>query len=224
MEQTAYLDNPIWYGLRTHHAQVAEEDNGILRYRSDVAPFYAVQDEGAQVGPNDPLREGEQPYFIGTLPQMPAFWRVLRRAIILQMVHAGAAAEDGAVQVVTLGDADLEQMLALTALVYPLYFRRGTPLLGRYVGVKQDGRLVAMAGERLHPGSCQEISGICTHPDYTRRGYARALTAHLVRGIAARGETPFLHVDAGNARAHALYEKLGFAGRRELALVQVGTA
>jgi hypothetical protein len=90
--------------------------------------------------------------------------------------------------------------------------------MGRFIGVKQGGRLVAMAGERLRPEGHTEVSGVCTHPEYRGKGYARGLMRIVAARILARGETPFLHSYAHNAGAIALYESLGFRVRSGIVL------
>ena len=114
---------------------------------------------------------------------------------------------------IPLAAAHLADMLALTALVYPEYFRPRTPEMGRYVGVYDGPRLAAMAGERMHAGSWREVSAVCTHPDYVGQGLARQLMAEICENIRRRGETPFLHVSFANERAKTLYDRLGFAER-----------
>jgi predicted GNAT family acetyltransferase len=90
--------------------------------------------------------------------------------------------------------------------------------MGRFIGVKQDGRLVAMAGERMQPTGFTEVSGVCTHPDARGRGLGGALTRIVASAILARGESPFLHVYATNTGAIGLYEILGFTLRREMTM------
>ena len=112
-------------------------------------------------------------------------------------------------------------MLGLTALVYPHYFRPRTMELGRYFGIYMpdrsgDVRLAAMIGERLGTEAHTEMSAICTHPDFTGRGYARRLTAFLTNDTLARGRTPFLHVSHGNLHAKSLYERIGYRLRRNI--------
>nr|WP_198423905.1 GNAT family N-acetyltransferase [Microlunatus antarcticus] len=104
----------------------------------------------------------------------------------------------------------------LVARTEPGPFRPRTYELGTYLGLRHDGRLVALAGERLHPTGWTEISAVCTDPAYRRRGLASRLVrgvAHLVR---ERGETPFLHTGAANTRAIELYLAMGFELRREV--------
>jgi predicted GNAT family acetyltransferase len=87
--------------------------------------------------------------------------------------------------------------------------------LGYYVGIRAGGKLVAMAGERMKVPGYTEVSAVCTHPDYLGKGYAAALMTEVMRSIRERGEKPFLHVRSDNARAIAIYERLGFSKRWE---------
>ena len=119
-------------------------------------------------------------------------------------------------EVLALSDAHRADVLALTALVYPHYFRARTMDLGRYFGIYQDGRLAAMIGERLGTDAHQEVSAICTHPDYLGRGYARRLTALLTNDILLQGRLPFLHVSYENVRAKSMYEQLGYRVRVDI--------
>jgi predicted GNAT family acetyltransferase len=120
-----------------------------------------------------------------------------------------------------LSEAHRADVLALTALVYPHYFRPRTMEMGRYFGIYEfdsggGGRLAAMIGERLGTDTHQEMSAICTHPDFNGRGYARRLTAMLTNDTFARGRIPFLHVSHENLRAKQLYEQLGYRHRRDI--------
>jgi predicted GNAT family acetyltransferase len=121
-------------------------------------------------------------------------------------------------EVIALTDADAPEMLALATLTKPGPFYSCTHQMGRFIGVKQDGRLVAMAGERMQPTGFTEVSGVCTHPDARGRGLGGALTRIVAGAILARGETPFLHVYATNTGAIGLYETLGFTLRREMTM------
>ncbi len=112
-------------------------------------------------------------------------------------------------------------MLALAAATEPGPFATRTHELGRFIGVRVDGNLVAMAGERFVLPGMTEVSAVCTDPAYRGRGWAAALTAEVARGIIARGETPFLHVVESNTTARAVYERIGFADRTILDHVYV---
>ena len=117
---------------------------------------------------------------------------------------------------VELGPQDSAEMLALATLTKPGPFGTRTHELGSYVGIRFQGKLVAMAGERLKVPGYTEVSAVCTHPDHTGKGYARVLMTEIMRRIRERGETPMLHVRADNSRAVQLYERLGFRIRKEM--------
>jgi predicted GNAT family acetyltransferase len=139
-------------------------------------------------------------------------------AALLQMVREngdGPGADLGAKGpgFVILNESNVPEMMALTELTKPGPFNERTHQMGEYFGIRCDGKLVAMAGERLRVPGYTEISAICTHPDRLGKGHAAALTSLLIHRIIDRGERPFLHVRAENTRAVALYERLGFEKR-----------
>lgn len=147
----------------------------------------------------------------------PPGWAIRRDARMLVMAWAGGAAPaDDAPGAVRLTHAHVPQMCALAELTRPGPFDVRTIDFGEYFGAFDGDRLIAMAGERMHDDQLREVSGICTHPDAQGRGLARRLTALVVRRELARGETPFLHVVATNARAIALYGRMGFAAARDV--------
>lgn len=129
---------------------------------------------------------------------------------------------DLGVDVVELIEADWPEMVELVALTEPGPFRSRTPVLGRYLGIRDGGRLVAMAGERMRPAGATEISAVCTHPDARRRGLAGLLTARVAERIQERGELPFLHTSADNVAAQQVYEGLGFRVRTNMYFVGIG--
>jgi ribosomal protein S18 acetylase RimI-like enzyme len=209
------LDNPVWEALHTHHARFASCDGGAARYASDVAPFAAVRDADPRsaaalarlLGP------GEQLYGVGPAPGDSPLLQVEDHGRLAQMVSGTRFEAASQAEVTVLTQAHLADMLALTTLVYPAYFRPRTLEMGRYLGIYDGPRLAAMAGERMHAGSWREVSAVCTHPDYLGRGLARQLMAEICESILRRGETPFLHVSFANERAKTLYDRLGFAER-----------
>jgi predicted GNAT family acetyltransferase len=136
------------------------------------------------------------------------------------MVYGGDAVVPDAVDEeseLTMDDAG--EMMELIELAYPGYFRAGTARLGRYVGIRDCGVLVAMAGERMYATGLREISGVCTRPGHTGRGYA----THLVRRLLRQSpeERSFLHVDLGNERAIGVYRSLGFEPCGELEILRI---
>jgi len=146
----------------------------------------------------------------------PEGTRIAKQADVLQMVAETLAPCSIDIQTEVLGDTDGPEMRALALLTEPGPFAERTHRLGTFHGVRRDERIAAMAGERMRFGDFVEVSGVCTHPDYWGHGYAAALTHKVAAGIAAAGKIPFLHCYPGNARAIALYERLGFRARRTL--------
>src|SRR5262249_41096737 len=134
--------------------------------------------------------------------------------IIEQMVsRQPVPVPQSAIEILELATADVPEMLALVELTHPGPFFSRTIEFGHYIGIRQNGQLVAMAGQRLHITGYREISAVCTHPDWQGKGYARLLCSILVNDIWTHGEVPFLHVLPGNDVARRLYESMGFSKR-----------
>lgn len=112
-------------------------------------------------------------------------------------------------------------MLALATLTKPGPFLPRTHCLGEFWGVREDGRLLAMAGERMKLDGFTEVSGVCSHPDARAQGYAGLLSRHVAARVFARGETPFLHAYASNQGAIRLYERLGFVVRLQVTVTRL---
>jgi len=213
------LDNPIWEALRSRHRDIALAQGEVARYPAHIAPFLGVPREGVDVGDalNALIEPGETTLLLDRLPDVPAGFESKKLAMLAQMVCTAPVEETGGPEVIELGQAHREDVLALTALVYPHYFRPYTMQLGRYFGIYQEGRLAAIIGERMGMDDWQEISAVCTHPDFLGRGYARQLLAMLGNDVLARGRTPYLHVAHENARAKDLYLRSGYEVRRDIA-------
>lgn len=212
------LDNPIWASLASRHRALAHAAAGVARYPAQVAPFLGVADAAPA---DDALRALVPPddtaLVLGLAPAVGAGWELRHLADLAQMIcRAPLPAPADAADIVELGADRREDVLALTALVYPHYFRPRTMELGRYFGIYADGRLAAMAGERMGMDGYTELSAICTHPDFLGRGHARRLLAFLANDNHARGRIPFLHVSHENPRAVELYLRNGFELRRDV--------
>ena len=154
------------------------------------------------------------------VPAWPANWETLHRITLWQMLRRDTSPlPEGPAEIVPLSTADVADMLALVELTHPGPFRERTIELGEFVGVRERGRLLAMAGERMWIGDHREVSGVCTHPEAQGRGFARVLMARVINRMLRRGQTPFLHVESANARAIRTYEGLGFVKRAEFPLL-----
>lgn len=212
------LDNPFWSSLQTRHAHLALRADAVARFPAEYAPFLGVAEGGlvADAALGALVAPGESVYLLGITPQVPAGWTLKPFGPLAQMVcDVPLEVVDGP-EIVPLDEAHRADVLALTALVYPHYFRARTMEMGRYFGIYDGERLVAIIGERLGTNQHVEMSAICTHPDYLGRRLASRLTAFLTNDTLARGATPFLHVSPANARAKALYEHLGYRLRAEV--------
>ena len=210
------LDNVIWSALTTVHAELARGGALARRYQPDFARFAGmrvvgpagfdaladdlVRDEFVALSLQDEVDPG------------PAF-EVLDRKVLVQMVGAVGGEPGEPAGLRALGPADVAAMTALVQATAPGPWFARTAELGRFVGIEVDGRLVAMAGERMRVPGHTEISAVCCHADFRGRGWPTELMRRVSRSIVARGETPFLRVLGENAPAIALYEKLGLRER-----------
>jgi GNAT superfamily N-acetyltransferase len=215
------LDNPVWASLTSLHGAFAIRAGNSARYPGDVAPFVGVasRDDGAVRDVESLVARGELVCFVGLAPPLGTGWRIEHSVPIAQMTCRSRLGVVDGPEVIEMTEAHLADMFALTALVYPHYFRARTNEMGRYLGIYDGDRLAAMAGERMHLDGHCEISAVCTHPDYLGRGYARRLIAMLTNDILSRGELAFLHFSHDNTRAKALYERMGFERRSDIALL-----
>ncbi|HET9389727.1 MAG TPA: GNAT family N-acetyltransferase [Steroidobacteraceae bacterium] len=208
------LDRPAWASLTTFHASLSVGNASARRYLSDVNMFASTCDETlAHLSALAELvRPGEQ-VIVLQVPQIvvPPGFSMLKRASGVQMLASRRAHFAGATEdIVELTDLDAPEMLALARLTEPGPFLPRTHRMGKFIGIRRDGRLAAMAGERFRFPGYTEVSGVCTHPDFRGRGYARALSSAVAASIEARGERAFLHAWKTNRPAISLYESLGF--------------
>lgn len=213
------LDNPIWHSLDSRHAYLAVGGESCRRYPPEVAPFAGLSESTAEATESlcSLFVPGERAAVLGVHPTTLEGWSVQKSFGIVQYVWekpVGSAGPEP--EAVRLGLEYMDRMLELTAFVYPAYFRRGTAELGDYFGIVEDGRLCAMAGIRMSLDGFQEISAVCTHPDYRGKGYASRLSRHLIHQIESQGDIAFLHTEDYNEAAQAVYERLGFTRRKVL--------
>ena len=223
------LDRPVWSALTSERqSSLAVGADGALRFAPGYGVFAASEDQSPVSLAAMALLERPEGVICtveGQPVPVPPGLRVVKAATLTQMVLVEltpAKARD--IMIEPLTEADAPARRALAALTEPGPFFDRTHQLGGFFGVKQDGRLMAMAGERMKPDGFTEVSGVCAHPDARGRGYAGALMRTVIEQILARGETAFLHSYADNAGAIALYRALGFEVRSEMAMRMLGSA
>lgn len=206
------LDHPAWSSLTGRHAALAERRGKAARFQPEVAGFVGLAD------PDDPeawrdlaelIGPGETAIVSGT-GAPPSDWTAPFEPIAgVQFVDVSVTKKHDA-EAVRLTAADVPQILDLIARTEPGPFRPRTIELGTYLGIKRDGALIAMAGERLQPNGWTEISAVCTDPAFRGHGLASRLVSAVAAGIEERGERVFLHTSGSNTTAIRLYLALGF--------------
>ncbi len=220
------LDNPAYASLSTIHARFAQRSGRVLRYPDDIIRFVGLPSPATDADWDDAAKlvpPGSMAAIIHADGGLPPNWTVAGTLGLVQMVGDDAAGT-GHPDVISLGPADVPEMLELVRLTTPGPFSERTIELGDYLGIRRDGALVAMAGERLHFTGWTEISAVCTAPAYRGTGMASRLMSALIAGIHRRSERPFLHSAKSNTSAIRLYEQLGFRLRRELTITLIAAA
>jgi len=210
------LDNAVWHTLvgdLSHLAEHTPEDAPLAtRFDPAVSVFGAVGDEPDDESWRamaDLVGPGGTAVVFRRDPEAPSAWSTVARLDGMQML--GDDVEGGSVDgLVRLTPRDVPDMLALIARTEPGPFETRTIETGLYLGVRREGRLVAMAGQRLRCAGWIEISAVCTDPDHRGQGLARRVVAAVVGTIRDAGARPFLQVAVGNDPALALYESMGF--------------
>jgi len=207
------LDNITWFTLTGPHAVYASGAKHARRYAAGFSPIVGFADPARpDFAALEPYCEPDEHLYCPEWKgEAPAGWCIHLEKSLFRMVWEEAMPEaDEFPDAIRLGPQHADQALELAQLTNPGPFGPRTIELGEYFGWFENGRLAAMAGERMYAGTLREVSGICTHPDFRGRGLASRLTLKLIRREMQRGETPFLHVMGDNPTARQLYWKMGF--------------
>jgi ribosomal protein S18 acetylase RimI-like enzyme len=215
------LDNPIWTALTTKQAQHAHTSALARRFPPEMTLLGALAANTAMAF--DSLaqliqRDAVTLYFTSP-PQIPAGWEIVRAVELHQMLQEIDAPPPSAQasvtpEVIELTPADVPEMSVLYTATRP-----GRTLcpriqkLGQFLGIRENGKLVAMGGLRLHLPGYREITTVATLPEHEGRGYATSIVRALIERIRSRGDRPFLTVRSDNTRAIEIYHRLGFKER-----------
>lgn len=218
------LHRPVWNALNSGWMPLAQGDAHALRIDPRYGPFAAAADDGpkaqaalAALVPKD----GEAWIVEPEAPTPPPGTRLVREAMLAQMVAEEIPGDPAPFEPVILTEEDAAEMRALALMTKPGPFLPLTHRLGRFIGIKEQGKLIAMAGERMRMPGFAEVSGVCTHPDHRGRGHAKRLMQIVARAMLERGETPFLHAYAAHEATVALYETLGFRVRARMHMMVI---
>lgn len=213
------LERPVWDALANCQRACSIGDHHARRFAPDIGPLAASRDDS----PESLRALAALVPETGTLLLLQADEIVLPPGIVavttavgVQMIGNGVVRAPTDDSIVRLTEADVTAMVELATLTKPGPFAARTPSLGEFWGIKDGGKLVAMAGERMKHAGFAEVSGVCTHPDARGRGLGRSLSAWVAARIVARGDVPYLHAYASNTVAIELYRSLGFTLQRPM--------
>jgi ribosomal protein S18 acetylase RimI-like enzyme len=214
MRSSHPLDNPVWHAIASAQRSLSEvatrESAAVGCFQSDVSPF-------------EELLMGQTVALIIEADMVPSNWEIVRAIDGVQLDGTNLRDEvDDSLTV--LQAADVPDMLDLVERTQPGPFLPRTIEMGTYVGLHHEGRLVAMAGERLRPPGWTEISAVCTDAAVRHQGIGTRLVRAVAAGVRERGDLPFLHAAATNASAIRLYLSLGFVLRRTVTFTVLRTA
>jgi predicted GNAT family acetyltransferase len=213
------LDNPAYNALATGNKKLNKGTEHIKYFDKEVAPFAAFKQytpDNFQQLHNLITRDNPLVFISPIEAEIPAPWQLLQYVKCFQMIYKGESIPVETDNLITLTDEHVPQMLALTRLTNPGPFEPRTIDFGHYRGIFDGDQLVAMAGQRMHPSPYAEISAVCTHPDYTGKGFAKQLLQYHINRTKNEGNIPFLHVKCDNERAYKVYENMGFETRTAL--------
>jgi ribosomal protein S18 acetylase RimI-like enzyme len=216
--------NPVWHALQTRHRHLALSAGDACRYPADIAPFaaVAVQSSAALQQLQSLFALGEPVWLVGgDYQDVPEFSLEGTLETLQMVLPEEIIPPDPTIEIVRLSDANAQEMVALTNLAFPGFFRERTHEMGSYYGVRSGGQLIAMGGERLALDGYSEISGVCTHPAHRGKGFAANLIWQLVRNHRREGLVSWLHVSSENRRAIGLYLRMGFKTVRRVTLNRI---
>ena len=217
------LDNMIWNAITSGNKNIAVFNGDIGCYRPDIAPFAGMKEltdkNLEKLYEFIPVNRKVALSSLNKMEHKTGNWKLLQPMDVTQMIYeypVDSFRTESTDLIIPLTDEHIPQMLELTALTRPGPFLQRTIEFGNYFGIFINGRLAAMAGQRMHPLPYMEVSAVCTHPDFRGKGYAKALMLHVMNIILDNSFIPFLHVLTNNTTAIKLYESIGYRMRREL--------
>ncbi len=221
-EEEYKLDNPVWYALWEVHDQQAALFPYMQAYLPEFASFVAsLQPQRIANSLEIYTQLSPRFYFVGDQPVLPPTLNIADEVICEQMVWEKTALPYDTSAVQLLDEQHTAQIVELVQRVQPGYIKEKTPLLGNYFGIFEEGRLAAVAGQRMQLNYFTEISACVTDPAFRGKGYQQKLITRVIEDILETEKWPFLHVVSSNHQAVQLYEKMGFSSRRKISFWKI---
>lgn len=217
------LDNPAWYALTETHADFALGTGELKRYDPSIVLFSGYSPEAKNITRqfDEVYEPGDSFFLFDEFPALPSNYEIETVVQCMQMVCEKPVPVAITENILPLDKTNWDEMYALVSEVFPGYYLPNTPVMGGYFGIFKEGKLVAMAGERLCMHGLTEISAVVTHPTHQGRGYAQQLVTHLDDKNLQAGFIPFLHTGSNNERAIKIYELLGYKKRRIIPVTKI---
>ncbi|MFT7442853.1 MAG: GNAT superfamily N-acetyltransferase [Maribacter sp.] len=213
------LKNPVWYSLNETHKKFLIEFDGVQFYKPEICSFGAFFDETKTAKALNEYSKIADKFFLVSENQAPVIDNnhiVLEKKIDgCQMVLENLIAIEITEHIVLLSEKYIDEIYDLIWLVMPGYYQKRGFEMGKYYGIFKDNKLVSITGQRMQTDNFIEVSGVVTHPDYTKKGYAKQLVAYTTKEILKEKKLPILHTNKGNP-AISLYEKLGYKLTRDM--------
>ena len=219
MDITEKLKNPVWYSLKETHKKFMVEFDGVQFYHPDICIFGSFYDASKTSAALNEYAKTVEKFFLVSENQTPLIdsnTTVLEKKIAgCQMVLAKLTPVEITEEIVLLTEKHIDEIYDLIWLVMPGFYRKRGFEMGKFFGIFKNEQLIAISGQRMQADDFIEVSSVVTHPDHTRKGYAKQLIAHTTKEILKENKLPILHTNKGNV-AISLYEKLGYKLTRDM--------
>lgn len=213
------LKNPVWYSLQETHKKYLIEFDGVHFYQPDVNIFGAFYDETKTAKALNEYSKIADNFFLvseNQIPKIDTNHVVLKKKINgCQMVLETLIDIEITEDIVLLSEEYIDEIYNLIWLVMPGFYQKKGFKMGKYYGIFKENKLVSITGQRMQTDDFIEVSGVVTHPNYIKKGFAKQLVAHTTKEILKEKKLPILHTNKGNP-AISLYEKLGYKLTRDM--------
>ena len=213
------LENPVWFALQETHQQFSVSYNGVHFYDPLICPFGAFEHVRYTENAINKYALLTDAFFLVSEGKTPLynseFVTLVKKMEGCQMVLEHLKEIDITEDIVLLTEDHVTEIYELIWLVMPGYYRLRTFDMGNYYGIFKNNKLVSISGQRMQTNDFIEVSAVVTHPEHTKKGYAKQLTFHNTKEILALKKTPILHTNKGNP-AIQLYETLGYKHTRDM--------